>query len=103
MEGKKPVVEHAGETTAKHRRELIQTALLADKLKANRGQLLDAENVRARLGMALAEHGRWLDGLPDVLVRDGGLPDEITPQLRHAIDVERAKFFGAMKAALSVA
>lgn len=60
--------EHYGEATARSRRDAAQASLLEDKLRKDRGQLIQIEDLRNALSTVLLHLGKGLDSLPDAIV-----------------------------------
>ena len=60
--------EHAGERTGRQRRDEAQAALLEDKLRKDRGELVQVEDLRNNLTTVMARLGKGLDALPDAIV-----------------------------------
>jgi phage terminase Nu1 subunit (DNA packaging protein) len=62
--GVEPVV-HTGEQSARQRRDAVQAEILEDKLRRDRGELVQVEVMRQVLNTMLAHLGKGLDRLPD--------------------------------------
>lgn len=84
-----PAVGHRGEETAKQRRDEAQAALLEDKLKKDRGALVEAEEVRITVGNMLAHLCKGLDSLPDIIVKRLRLSEEAGIQIGRIVDEVR--------------
>jgi hypothetical protein len=83
--GVEPVV-HAGEQTARQRRDAVQAEILEDKLRRDRGELVRVEEMRQVLNTMLAHLGKALDRLSDQVVERLGLPEENTVDIRSVTD-----------------
>jgi hypothetical protein len=83
--GMEPVV-HTGEQTARQRRETVQAEILEDKLRRDRGELVQVEAMRQVLNTMLAHLGKGLDRLSDIVVERLGLPEESAPDIRQITD-----------------
>lgn len=81
-----PGAAHRGEGTASQRLKNAQAAREEDKLRKDRRELVEAEEMRVVLGTMLAHLGKGLDGLPDLIVRRLGLPEESGDVLREMTD-----------------
>ena len=75
-----------GEATARQRRDLAQAKLLEDRLRQQRGELVEVEEMRSVLSTAVAHLGKGLDRLPDQVVKTLGLPEETADQIRALVD-----------------
>lgn len=86
-------LQHRGEATARQKRDLLQAALLADKIKVSRGELVEAEAITQELTAAISELGQDLNGIPDGFVRRTGLTDpHYAIVLKEMIDEARRTF-----------
>ncbi|PXW23397.1 terminase small subunit [Paraburkholderia caballeronis] len=74
------------ELTQRQRRDAAQAALLEDKLRVARGELVDAEEVRLTLTTVLTQLGKGLEGLGDTIVSRLRLPAEHGVVIRELID-----------------
>ena len=83
--GTEPVV-HAGEQSARQRRDAVQAEILEDKLRRDRGELVQVEVMRQVLNTMLAHLGKGLDRLSDQVVERCGLPEECADQIRVVTD-----------------
>ncbi|TAM50217.1 MAG: hypothetical protein EPN57_20570 [Paraburkholderia sp.] len=83
--GVEPVV-HSGEQTARQRRDLVQAEILEDKLRRDRGELVQVEVMRQVLNTMLAHLGKGLDRLSDQVVERCRLPEEYADQIRVVTD-----------------
>ncbi|MBR8234614.1 hypothetical protein K6W26_23090 [Burkholderia sp. AU42008] len=83
--GTEPVV-HAGEQSARQRRDAVQAEILEDKLRRDRGELVQVEVMRQVLNTMLAHLGKGLDRLSDQVVERCGLPEEYADQIRVVTD-----------------
>lgn len=81
--------QHLGEATARQRRDEAQAAILEDKLRRERAELLEAEDVRTVVSTMLARFAKALDALPDELVKRLGLDETKVPAIRAVIDKVR--------------
>lgn len=87
----KTPLQHQGEATAKQRRDTVAAELMEDKLRRDRGELLDREDVRQTVAGALAIFSRNLDTLPDQVVKVLGLDEAKTERVRELIGEVRKK------------
>ena len=83
--GVEPVV-HAGEQSARQRRDAVQAEILEDKLRRDRGELVQVEVMRQVLNTMLAHLGKGLDRLSDQVVERCRLPEEYADQIRVVTD-----------------
>ncbi|MBW9102940.1 hypothetical protein [Paraburkholderia phenoliruptrix] len=83
--GTEPVL-HTGEQTARQRRDAVQAEILEDKLRRDRGELVQVEVMRQVLNTMLAHLGKGLDRLSDQVVERCGLPEEYADQIRVVTD-----------------
>jgi phage terminase Nu1 subunit (DNA packaging protein) len=60
--------EHQGEATARSRRDTAQAQILEDKIRKDRAQLVEVEDLRNTLSTVLLHLGKRLDTLPDSIV-----------------------------------
>jgi phage terminase Nu1 subunit (DNA packaging protein) len=81
-----PGAAHRGEATASQRLRNAQAARQEDMLRKDRRELVEAEEMRLVLGTMLARLGKGLDGLPDMIVRRLGVPEETADLLREMVD-----------------
>ena len=93
--------EHQGEATAKQRKDQASAALLEDKLRRDRGELLDREELRMVIGDALARFSSGLDSLPEQIVKRLGLEDAKTERVREVVNELRAALVQDLTAALA--
>lgn len=87
--GVEPVV-HAGEQSARQRRDAVQAEILEDKLRRDRGELVQAEVMRQVITKMLVHLGKGLDRLADQVVDKLGLPQENADEIRDLTDDLRA-------------
>ncbi|MBI4695496.1 MAG: hypothetical protein HY749_15880 [Gammaproteobacteria bacterium] len=90
-------VGHRGEATARQKRDLLQAAILADKLKLQRGDLLVAEEIQQALHEEIGTLSRFLTSLPDTVIRALNLPPELAVPMGNLIDEERRRFVGSVR------
>jgi hypothetical protein len=62
---------------------------MEDKLRRQRGELVEADRMRVALSTVLAKLGADLTALPDKIVRELNLPETSAPRIRGLIDVMR--------------
>lgn len=74
------------EHTARSRRENAQAALMEDKLRQSRGDLIQVSELRDVLSTMIAHLGKGLDGLPDQIVEHLNLAAEHTGTIREMIN-----------------
>lgn len=94
-------VQHAGEATARQRREFAQARILEDKLARERGELMDTESVRSTISTMLGRFGKALDNLPDQIIKRLGLDDARLNDIRQVIDDMRQAMVADLKALLA--
>ncbi|SIT43681.1 conserved hypothetical protein [Paraburkholderia piptadeniae] len=87
--GVEPVV-HTGEQTARQRRDAVQAEILEDKLRRDRGELVQAEVMRQVITKMLVHLGKGLDRLADQVVDKLGLPESNAEDIRDLTDDLRA-------------
>ncbi|WP_168793588.1 hypothetical protein [Paraburkholderia aromaticivorans] len=87
--GVEPVV-HAGEQSARQRRDAVQAEILEDKLRRDRGELVQAEVMRQVITKMLVHLGKGLDRLADQVVDKLGLPESNADDIRDLTDDLRA-------------
>jgi len=87
----KAPAQHQGEATAKQRRDEVSAELMMDKLRRDRGELLDREDVRQTVAGAFAVFSRNLDTLPDQVVKVLGLDEDKTERVRELVGEVRKK------------
>ncbi|PRZ56582.1 hypothetical protein BX589_101232 [Paraburkholderia fungorum] len=87
--GVEPVV-HSGEQTARQRRDMVQAEILEDKLRRDRGELVQAEAMRQVITKMLVHLGKGLDRLADQVVDKLGLPESNADDIRDLTDDLRA-------------
>ncbi|MFP3186796.1 MAG: hypothetical protein RXS25_39520 [Paraburkholderia sp.] len=83
--GVEPLV-HSGEQTARQRRDTVQAEILEDKLRRDRGELVQVEVMRQVLNTMLAHLGKGIDRLPDQIVEKLGLHEEQGDDIRILTD-----------------
>lgn len=72
--GVEPVI-HRGEQTARQRRDQVQAEILEDKLRRDRGELVQAEVMRQVITKMLAHLGKGFDRLCEQIVKLPGMSD----------------------------
>lgn len=90
-------VQHAGESTARQRRDEAQAAMLEDKLRRERGDLVERHELEMVLGTMVAHLGKGLDGLPDMIVKKLGLLEETSDSIRALTDDLRVKMVNDLR------
>ena len=98
--GVEPVV-HTGEQTAKQRRDSVHAEILEDKLRRDRGELVQVEVMRQVLNTMLAHLGKGLDRLSDQVVECCSLPEEYAEDIRAVTDELRRTMADELRALLS--
>jgi len=81
-----PRVEHTGEQTARQRRDAVQAEILEDKLRRDRGELVQVEEMRQVLNTMLAHLGKGIDRLPDQIVERLSLSEAVAEDIRTLTD-----------------
>jgi hypothetical protein len=99
LAGTEPIV-HAGEQTARQRRDAVQAEILEDQLRRNRGELVQVEVMRQVLNTMLAHLGKGLDRLADQVVERLNLPDESSGDIRTITDELRRVMADELKVLL---
>lgn len=97
--GTEPLV-HAGEQTARQRRDAVQAEILEDQLRRNRGELVQVEVMRQVLNTMLAHLGKGLDRLADQVVERLNLPEESSGDIRAVTDELRRVMADELKVLL---
>lgn len=97
--GVEPVV-HSGEATARQRRDAVQAEILEDKLRRDRGELVQVEVMRQVLNTMLAHLGKGLDRLSDQVVERLALPEEYASDIRVVTDELRRMMADELKVLL---
>jgi hypothetical protein len=93
-------VAHAGEQSARQRRDAVQAEILEDQLRRNRGELVQVELMRQVLSTMLAHLGKGLDRLSDQIVEKLGLPEEYATDIRAVTDELRRTMADELKVLL---
>ncbi|WP_374572552.1 hypothetical protein [Phenylobacterium sp.] len=96
-------VAHQGEATARQRRDSVQAALLEDRLRKSRGELVDAADLKIALSTAVTKLATSLNALPDILVRRLSLPESAGLVVRQEIEDARRAFFAQLRDVLEPA
>ncbi|MEX3967278.1 hypothetical protein AB4Y42_34475 [Paraburkholderia sp. EG286B] len=94
--GVEPVV-HSGEQTARQRRDQVQAEILEDKLRRDRGELVQAEVMRQVITKMLVHLGKGMDRLADQVVEKLGLPEESADAIRELTDDLRTTMVDELK------
>lgn len=81
--------DHAGEATAKQRKDEADAQLKEMKVAAAAGSLVPREEVEQVLQLICAGLGNDLDALPEEIVKACGLPTEALEVIRKKIDAAR--------------
>lgn len=89
--------EHAAEATARQRRDTVQAQLLEDRLRRQRGELVEAEPLKLKLATAVTKLSSGLNSLPDVLARRLQLPEAAAAVVRQEIEDARRAFFAELR------
>ncbi|KVS52241.1 hypothetical protein WK39_26645 [Burkholderia cepacia] len=97
--GVEPVV-HSGEQTARQRRDAVQAEILEDKLRRDRGELVQAEVMRQVITKMLVHLGKGMDRLADQVVEKLGLPEESAESIRDLTDDLRTTMVDELKVLL---
>lgn len=95
-----PPVEHAGEQSARQRRDLVQAEILEDKLRRDRGDLVQAEVMRQVITKMLVHLGKGMDRLADQVVERLALPEESADSIRELTDDLRTTMVDELKVLL---
>ncbi|WP_321896025.1 hypothetical protein [Paraburkholderia heleia] len=94
--GVEPVM-HSGEQTARQRRDQVQAEILEDKLRRDRGELVQAEVMRQVITKMLVHLGKGMDRLADQVVEKLGLPEENADAIRELTDDLRTTMVDELK------
>ncbi|WP_175760529.1 hypothetical protein [Burkholderia anthina] len=97
--GVEPVV-HSGEQSARQRRDMVQAEILEDKLRRDRGELVQAEVMRQVITKMLVHLGKGMDRLADQVVEKLGLPEESAESIRDLTDDLRTTMVDELKVLL---
>lgn len=82
---------HAGEASAKQRKDDADASLKEDKLRELRGELVERGDLRQKLSMLMVGIAHDLDALPEKIVKECGLPEDAAPGIRTMIDQIRVE------------
>jgi phage terminase Nu1 subunit (DNA packaging protein) len=94
------IAEHYGERTARSRRDEAQAALLEDKLRKDRAQLVETEDLKSTISQMLMHLGKGLDALPDQIIIRLNLPAEHSLTIRDLINQLRTSMVADLRGAL---
>ena len=94
-------MQHDGEATARQRRDTVQAQLMEDRLRKQRGELMETAEVKAALATAVTKLSTALNALPDVLARRLGLPEASASVMRQEVEEARRQFFGELRSLLT--
>ncbi|PWC74049.1 hypothetical protein [Azospirillum sp. TSH64] len=83
--------QHAGEATAKQRKDAAQAAMIEDKLRLSRSELVEAEEMRTVLATMLSHLSKGIDGIPVLMIKRLGLDEDAMPVLREIVDDLRSQ------------
>lgn len=83
--------DHRGEATARQRKDEADAGLKEDKLREQRGELVQKTELRHALATVMARLGHDLDALPEKIIRALELPDDAAPGIRAMIDQVRTE------------
>jgi phage terminase Nu1 subunit (DNA packaging protein) len=97
---RRPPAQHAGESTAKQRKDAAQAAMLEDKLRLSRDELVEAEEMRTVLATLLSRLSKGIDGIPVLMVKRLGLDEDALPVLRELVDDLRGQMVIDLQKAL---
>lgn len=95
-----PPVAHTGEQTARQRRDEVQAEILEDKLRRDRGELVQVEVMRQVITNMLVHLGKGMDRLADQVVEKLGLPEERADDIRQLTDDLRTTMVDELKVLL---
>lgn len=95
--GVEPPLAHSGEQTARQRRDQVQAEILEDKLRRDRGELVQAEVMRQVITKMLVHLGKGMDRLADQVVEKLGLPEENADAIRELTDDLRTTMVDELK------
>lgn len=94
-------VQHQGEATAKQRRDEAQAAMLEDKLRRERGELLEREPVRQVIADVMVRINKALDHLPLQICKKLGLREDQAEPIAALIQAQQTELAASLDAALS--
>lgn len=77
---------HAGEASARQRKDEADASLKENKLRIENGELVPRAELRQQLAHLMVGLGHGLDTLPEKIAKLCGLPDDAVPGIRAAID-----------------
>lgn len=78
--------EHSGEATATQRYKESQAALNEDRLRRQRGELVEASDMRQALSTALAELKSSMTDLPGIMAKEFGWSERETQSMRTKLE-----------------
>lgn len=85
------------EMTARQRRDMAQAQLHEDKLRRQRGELVEAGDLKQALSETVTRVGVALNTLADVLVRRLNLPETALPIVRQEVDAIRRQLVTGLR------
>ncbi|HZR34358.1 MAG TPA: hypothetical protein VFA75_03205 [Nevskia sp.] len=88
---------HQGEATAKQRRDQASAQLLEDKLRRDRGELLERDDVRQVAAQTMAVFSRGLDILPEQIVKILGIEEKESERVREICNELRGKLVAELQ------
>lgn len=94
-------VVNLAEVTAKARVQDVTAQLAEDKLRLNRGQLVEMETLAIVLGEAFVDLGAWFAGLPDTLVKLDIIPEENVARAAKLFNAQREQWVKKIEQQLS--
>ena len=92
-----PRREHEGEATAKQRLNNAQAHLAEDRLRRQRGELVEVAPLKMSLATAVTKLSASLNALPSTLGRRLRLPDQAVDIVRQEIEDARRAFFAELR------
>lgn len=92
---------HGGEQTARQRRDAAQAQLLEDKIRRQRGELVDAADLKMALSETVSRVASTLNKMPETLMRRLNLPPSAEGVLRQEMDEVRRQLVVGLREMLS--
>jgi phage terminase Nu1 subunit (DNA packaging protein) len=86
VSGSRPRIEHSGEQTDRKRRDAVQDGILEDKLRRDRGELVQVEEMRQVLSTMLVHLRKAIDRLPDQIIERLSLTEAAADDIRSMTD-----------------
>ena len=95
-------VVHEGEATATQRLRTAQAQREEDRIRRERGELVEASVMKIALATAVTKLAMSLNALPDQLTRRLSLPESATEVIRQEVEEGRRGFYQELRQALGL-